>query len=39
MRLDDLETVSALEQASYEFPWSPGIFGDCVKDGQPCWVL
>ncbi|MDE3209110.1 MAG: ribosomal protein S18-alanine N-acetyltransferase, partial [Pseudomonadota bacterium] len=39
MRMDDLATVSALEVLSYEFPWSQGIFSDCVKTGHPCWVL
>lgn len=39
MRLDDLSTVSALENLSYEFPWSPGVFSDCVKAGHSCWVL
>ena len=31
----DLEAVSALEDASYEFPWSLGIFSDCLKAGHP----
>jgi len=39
MRTEDLATVSAMENASYEFPWSAGIFSDCVKAGHPCWVL
>jgi ribosomal-protein-alanine N-acetyltransferase len=39
MRADDLATVSAMENASYDFPWSAGIFSDCVKAGHPCWVL
>jgi ribosomal-protein-alanine N-acetyltransferase len=39
MRVDDLATVSAMEDASYDFPWSAGIFSDCVKAGHPCWVL
>ena len=39
MHAEDLAAVIALEQASYEFPWSPGIFGDCLKAGYPCWVL
>ena len=39
MRLDDLAAVSMLEQLSYEFPWSPGIFSDCVKAGHSCWAL
>ena len=28
-----------MEVASYEFPWSAGIFGDCLKAGHSCWVL
>ncbi|MEO8858974.1 MAG: ribosomal protein S18-alanine N-acetyltransferase [Burkholderiaceae bacterium] len=39
MRVEDLDTVSGMESASYEFPWSPGIFRDCLKTGHPCWVL
>lgn len=39
MRIDDLDVVSGLEVLSYEFPWSLGIFSDCVKGGHPCWVL
>lgn len=39
MQMEDLETVSTLETASYEFPWSRGIFGDCLKSGHPCWIL
>ncbi|HZX72404.1 MAG TPA: ribosomal protein S18-alanine N-acetyltransferase [Rhodanobacter sp.] len=39
MRLDDLPVVSALEKLSYEFPWAPGIFSDCVRAGHSCWVL
>lgn len=39
MRLDDLDAVSVLEDASYAFPWTRGIFDDCVKTGHSCWVL
>jgi ribosomal-protein-alanine N-acetyltransferase len=39
MRREDLSRVSELENASYEFPWSMGIFGDCLKAGHPSWVL
>ncbi|MCW8808436.1 MAG: ribosomal protein S18-alanine N-acetyltransferase [Rhodanobacter sp.] len=39
MRSEDLASVSAMEIASYEFPWSPGIFSDCLKAGYPCWIL
>lgn len=39
MRSEDLAVVSAMEAVSYEFPWSHGIFNDCLKAGHPCWVL
>jgi ribosomal-protein-alanine N-acetyltransferase len=39
MRIEDLNAVSALENVSYEFPWSVAIFNDCLKTGHPCWVL
>lgn len=39
MRRDDLQRVSEMENASYDFPWSLGIFGDCLKAGHPSWVL
>jgi ribosomal-protein-alanine N-acetyltransferase len=39
MRIDDLSAVSEIETASYEFPWSLGVFADCLKAGHPCWVL
>jgi len=39
MRVDDLSAVGTMELASYEFPWSPGVFADCLKAGYPCWVL
>ncbi len=35
----DLPTVHANETASYEFPWSEGIFRDCVRVGYICRVL
>ena len=39
MRPEDLDAVAALEARSYEFPWSRGIFSDCLRAGHPCWVL
>lgn len=39
MRSEDLARVSELEIASYEFPWSLGVFADCLRVGHPCWVL
>ncbi|MFC4528554.1 ribosomal protein S18-alanine N-acetyltransferase [Dyella halodurans] len=39
MRREDLPLVAAMEAASYDFPWSQGIFSDCLKAGHPCWVM
>lgn len=39
MRSQDLPAVGAVETASYEFPWTQGIFSDCLKAGHPCWTL
>lgn len=39
MRQTDLTTVSTIEQAAYEFPWSPGIFRDCLLAGYTSLVL
>ena len=35
----DLAEILAVERASYEFPWSEGIFADCLRVGYCCWVL
>lgn len=35
----DLSTVHANEIASYEYPWSEGIFRDCLRVGYVCRVL
>jgi len=34
----DLESVMAIEQAAYPFPWSEGIFRDCMRVGYTCVV-
>lgn len=39
MREHDLPRVVAVEQRAYEFPWSIGIFADCLRVGYCCWVL
>lgn len=39
MHAEDLDDVFAIERASYEFPWTRGIFADCLHAGHPCWVL
>jgi ribosomal-protein-alanine N-acetyltransferase len=39
MREDDLEEVARIEGVCYEFPWTLGIFRDCLRAGYGCWVL
>lgn len=39
MTTDDLSAVAGLEAASYEFPWTRGIFHDCLRVGYDCEVL
>jgi len=39
MREGDLDAVMAIEQRAYPFPWTRGIFKDCLKAGYPSWVM
>ena len=39
MQPADLDAVAAIETAAYEFPWTLGIFRDCLRAGYECWVL
>ena len=39
MRETDLEAVTTIELQAYPFPWTPGIFRDCLRAGYGCWVL
>ena len=39
MNHDDLAMVSDIERRSYEFPWSHGVFRDCLLAGYQCIVL
>ena len=36
---DDLSMVSDIERRSYEFPWSHGVFRDCLLAGYQTIVL
>ncbi len=36
---DDLSMVSDIERRSYDFPWSHGVFRDCLLAGYHCMVL
>ena len=35
----DLPQVLEIEQRSYEFPWTEGIFHDCLRFGYSSWVI
>jgi len=39
MRQADIEAVSEIENRAYVFPWTAGIFRDCLRAGHQCWVL
>lgn len=39
MRLEDLDAVLAIELSAYPFPWTRGIFRDCLSSGYECWVF
>jgi hypothetical protein len=35
----DIPLVVAVEKAAYQFPWSEGIFRDCLRVGYVCRVV
>ena len=37
MSVADLDRVMEIEPNAYEFPWSEGIFRDCMRVGYCCW--
>ena len=39
MLVPDIAAVAAVERASYLFPWSEGVFRDCVRVGYLCRVV
>ena len=39
MREDDLAVVHMIESRAYEFPWTIGIFRDCLRADYPSWVM
>ena len=39
MQSADLKSVAAVERAAYAYPWSFGIFRDCLLAGYYCLVL
>jgi ribosomal-protein-alanine N-acetyltransferase len=39
MSHDDVPLVSDIERRAYDFPWSHGVFRDCLLAGYTCIVL
>ena len=39
MTYADLDAVMVIEEQSYAFPWTRGIFSDCLRVGYYCRVL
>ena len=39
MQLADLPDVLRNERLGYMHPWTEGIFRDCLRNGQECWLL
>ncbi|MCU7932142.1 MAG: ribosomal protein S18-alanine N-acetyltransferase [Candidatus Thiodiazotropha sp. (ex Codakia rugifera)] len=39
MHNEDLSQVLAMEEGVYPFPWTLGIFQDCLRVGYCCWVV
>src|SRR3981189_1941167 len=39
MRATDVAEVVDIERSSYQFPWSEGIFRDCLRVGYACRVV
>jgi len=39
MRGSDVPDVVVIERGSYQFPWSEGIFRDCLRVGYVCRVV
>lgn len=38
MSATDIEHVMQIETRIYEFPWTKGIFADCIRANYDCWV-
>lgn len=39
MRNEHLAQVLEIEQASYDFPWTEGVFRDCLRVGYSAWIV
>lgn len=39
MQREDVPVMMCIEEQAYPYPWTEGIFRDCLRAGYPCWVL
>lgn len=39
MQPSDLKAVIAVEREAYDFPWTEGVFRDCIRVGYCCRVV
>lgn len=39
MQQADIDCVMDIEHSAYDFPWTAGIFRDCLRVGYCCWLL
>ena len=35
----DVDAVMIIERHAYPFPWTEGIFRDCLRVGYGCWII
>lgn len=39
MTYNDIKQVAEVEAEAYPYPWTRGIFRDCLRVGYNCWVV
>ena len=38
MDIGDIDDVMVVEKQAYQYPWTEGIFNDCIRVGYECWL-
>jgi len=38
MDIGDIDDVMVVEKKVYQYPWTEGIFNDCIRVGYECWL-
>ena len=39
MQALDIPSILEIETGAYQYPWSNGVFMDCLRAGYCCWVI